>query len=586
MVLAGMHALGHGVRVVKLVDLRAARVLALLLLALAGLGLSSWGIRRGGVVAVGSGEVQRGPRTASPCSDGAGAASCVQAQARERQLRAADGARPRVLLPAAYGLRMSMEGRARLVPGHTAAACESTYDRHRNLTLPRFMLIGGLKTGSTYLHNVLAMHPSLVGSSVKEHYFFADNELEKETEGGGGKAALEALGALFPPPPLAEEQGGPPARLPFFSPAGELRNPASAPRVADLFPCMKFVVVLREPIARAWSHFQMSIREKVVPKEWVSLFEMYLWQEMAILYEEMGVQLEAGEGGAADGRGRRGGEGRRRARGDDGAGPEDNNFNVSVNVESLALETLRECLGRKGPDGRLPRGSPGCSVFDYTGSPAIQLMLSRPAASLVLDGLYSEPLLYWLQYFPRAQFHFIKTEELFARPREVLSGVHAFLGVGEHAYDDQVLKTPVLVWGGINGHTSPGDYGKPEIDDLDGVQRFFRIFSGRLREITGVSWGYPPPRAAAPAAAAGAGAGAGAAARTPSSSSSAPRHPLSQVLRSRAPDDPDHADDDWRRDKILSTLTAQKAAAELTAAAFAEEEEGHQAAEEAPPTTA
>jgi hypothetical protein len=334
-------------------------------------------------------------------------------------------------------MRMRGESKLRIVPAAPSKkqpgsfdTCDGVYLSEPTFVLPRVMILGGLKTGSTYLHSVLSEHPQLLGSATKEYYFFAENIVNT--------GSLKNLNDIFPAVSAAERAG----RIPFFSPAGELRSVKSAPRVAKLFPCMKFIIIAREPIKRAWSHFQMNVREGQVHKSLTPLFEQMLWQEVAVLEREAG-----------------------------GSDPN--------------LEGLAKCLAQTDEQGLLQNS---CSRVDFVSSPVIEMMLTRPVSSLLLDGLYSEPILHWMRYFPRENFHFVKTEALFARPREELKKLHEFLGVSDFQYAEETLQRPVLPWAGTDGHVAPGDYGLPNYEHYDDLLRAVRPWNERMELISGISW--------------------------------------------------------------------------------------------------
>jgi hypothetical protein len=54
--------------------------------------------------------------------------------------------------------------------------------------------------------------------------------------------------------------------------------------------------------------------------------------------------------------------------------------------------------------------------------------------SYLSRGLYAEQIAHWLRYFPREQFLFHESEQLFSRPRAVADSVCDFLGI--RRFDD------------------------------------------------------------------------------------------------------------------------------------------------------
>lgn len=119
------------------------------------------------------------------------------------------------------------------------------------MALPSFFVIGAAKAGTTSLHSYLDRHPEIQMSAVKEPRFFAG----------------PADGIPYPPDRVwaREEYEA------LFDPAFEVRGEAStdyaayprrrgaADRIRELVPEAKFVYLVRDPIARTVSHFQMGV---------------------------------------------------------------------------------------------------------------------------------------------------------------------------------------------------------------------------------------------------------------------------------------------------------------------------------------
>jgi len=334
--------------------------------------------------------------------------------------------------------------------GHHADTCDFTYKKYPDVTLPKFMIIGGLKTGSSYLHNILAQHPSLLASNLKEYYFFAENMLYQNK-------SLSEFNNIFP---LNAQN-----KIPFYSPVGELRSISSAPRIRDVFPCMKFIIVMREPLSRSWSHFQMNLREGLISKNLLNNYESYTFEEIDILTQMITEQLSSVE-----------------VKQYINALPAEERKNLKS--ENLILKILSDCLLQIDPITKVLKNT--CSILNLLDSPTIRLLLSHPISSLMIDGLYSEAILYWLQFFPRSQFHFIIAEDLFQNPSYEMQKVHQFLEIPDYTYSSDTLKTPVLVWGGIDNHNAPGDYGPPQIEEMELLYTFLNPFNKRLEYITGI----------------------------------------------------------------------------------------------------
>ena len=117
-----------------------------------------------------------------------------------------------------------------------------------NSDLPNFMVIGAAKAGTTSLHHYLLQHPQIFLPKEKELQFFTDDQLYKR-----GKAYY--LDNYFKQAHLFPARG---EATPFY-----LHRPEIViPRLKQIFAdeTLKFVVLLRDPAKRAWSHYLHMVR--------------------------------------------------------------------------------------------------------------------------------------------------------------------------------------------------------------------------------------------------------------------------------------------------------------------------------------
>lgn len=140
--------------------------------------------------------------------------------------------------------------RAALVPGSSVrrplgAVRRGSARAYRRATagdrmLPTVIVIGAQKGGTSSLHEYIAAHPDVGRPSLKEIHYFDDNNVE----------------------PLAWYKA-------HFPRAGRFRDACEAspyylfhPRCPDLIrsalPDVKLVALLRDPVERAYSHYQMN----------------------------------------------------------------------------------------------------------------------------------------------------------------------------------------------------------------------------------------------------------------------------------------------------------------------------------------
>jgi len=122
--------------------------------------------------------------------------------------------------------------------------------------LPEYLVIGAARAGSTSLYEYLIRHPAVLPALVKEvHYFTASYHR--------GEAWYRAHFPTVVMRRLVDMRHG-------ISITGEatpyyLFHPSAAARVHALLPNAKLLVVLRDPVLRAVSHYQHERRLGVEP---------------------------------------------------------------------------------------------------------------------------------------------------------------------------------------------------------------------------------------------------------------------------------------------------------------------------------
>lgn len=109
-------------------------------------------------------------------------------------------------------------------------------------SLPDFMIIGEMKCGTTSLWDILDRHPQIAFPSEKElHYFDRRMELGNSWYASrfSGAGQSQICGEATPDYLFCE---------------------GACERIRDAIPTVKLVVVLRDPTARAWSHYWHNVR--------------------------------------------------------------------------------------------------------------------------------------------------------------------------------------------------------------------------------------------------------------------------------------------------------------------------------------
>jgi len=114
--------------------------------------------------------------------------------------------------------------------------------------LPSFLIIGGQRCGTTSLYRYLCEHPDVVEPIGKELHYFS----YKYTK------STPWYQSHFP-------RMGPSSQQTFEATPYYLFHPAAPGRVHSLLPAARLVVLLRNPVDRAFSHYQHNVGGGVEP---------------------------------------------------------------------------------------------------------------------------------------------------------------------------------------------------------------------------------------------------------------------------------------------------------------------------------
>jgi len=178
--------------------------------------------------------------------------------------------------------------------------------------LPNFLVVGAAKAGTTSIYQYLSQHPEVYLSPIKEtNYFAKDIPLDKIRKDyyKGGELDVEA----YVNTDLAEQ-----IHIAFVSQwdhyrklyknvrgqkaIGEISNSylhssVAAREIHAVDPRMKIIMILRDPIKRAFSHYKMTLRVGLVKdsfyqevqRDFAALEKGF---RVSHLYVEMGLYAE------------------------------------------------------------------------------------------------------------------------------------------------------------------------------------------------------------------------------------------------------------------------------------------------------
>ncbi|MFC1922354.1 sulfotransferase domain-containing protein [Chloroflexota bacterium] len=118
--------------------------------------------------------------------------------------------------------------------------------------LPDFIIIGTQRGGTTSLYNYLIEHPNVIPPFIKETHFF-DNHFDKGANWYRAFFPLSAYTSYLQRAHQSEFVTG--EATPYY-----LFYPHAPKRIKATCPWVKLIIVLRNPIDRAYSHYHHEVR--------------------------------------------------------------------------------------------------------------------------------------------------------------------------------------------------------------------------------------------------------------------------------------------------------------------------------------
>lgn len=289
------------------------------------------------------------------------------------------------------------------------------------------MLIGAAKSGTTSFSSYLPQHPQVKGCVPKEPNFWSWHSCSREQ-----------YQQLFPAVGQSSEGDGRPQIGGEYS-TSYLLHPLAPRRVAARLPGVKIIVLLRNPVDRAYSHYIMAQRNGAEPD---CSFEDIVDKEIA---ESAGV-LAAHERGYLD-----------------------SNFRTAAH--------------RSLPDGRPLSVAAHTSNFEYYPLSTEADLLRYYVTSYVFRSIYCDQLRRWLQLFPIEQIKIIESSTLLHQRAEVMRDVAQFLELAPNDFSDTQMGH---TWGGgANTHNTPGDYQAMNASVRTRLTAFFKPYNSELFRLIG-----------------------------------------------------------------------------------------------------
>ncbi len=122
-----------------------------------------------------------------------------------------------------------------------------------NRSLPDFVIIGAQRSGTTSLYSYLSQHPNMISTRRKEIHFFDTRNYEK------GMAWYRNWFPHLSAKTAANSRNGDPMISGEATPC-YLVSPQSPARAWNAIPDAKLIVLLRNPVDRAYSHYHYNLK--------------------------------------------------------------------------------------------------------------------------------------------------------------------------------------------------------------------------------------------------------------------------------------------------------------------------------------
>jgi len=131
----------------------------------------------------------------------------------------------------------------------------------REPRLPTFVVVGAPKCGTTSLHHYLTQHPDVFLPRRKELHFFSHPELRANSRGPGDRHLLRSVCATRAEYERWFEGAGRARAVGEVSPSYLYYADAAASRMLEHLGPVRIVVVVRDPVEKAFSQYMHLVRD-------------------------------------------------------------------------------------------------------------------------------------------------------------------------------------------------------------------------------------------------------------------------------------------------------------------------------------
>ena len=151
--------------------------------------------------------------------------------------------------------------------------------------LPNFIIVGAPKAGTTSLYHYLSEHPEVFMSEPKEVNFFSRKEIEAQGLYYADFKAkdMESYEQLFDGVKHEKAVGEGSVSYLFY--------PNTPQKIKDVLPDVKIIILLRDPVERAFSHYLMDLRLGLVDMSLESIVSGEVNNEKSRLFYQQYIEL-------------------------------------------------------------------------------------------------------------------------------------------------------------------------------------------------------------------------------------------------------------------------------------------------------
>lgn len=135
------------------------------------------------------------------------------------------------------------------------------------MNIPDFFIVGAPKSGTTSLYHYLKEHPDIFMPDIKEVNFFSSNEITSQNLYYKNQVVIDNKDDY-----LNLFKNTNPEEITGESSVSYLFYPEVAKKIKKFNPNAKIIIVLRNPVYRAFSHYLMDFNEGYFDKSFGDIF--------------------------------------------------------------------------------------------------------------------------------------------------------------------------------------------------------------------------------------------------------------------------------------------------------------------------